>query len=177
VHHGWAETRRSPYRLLLACKGGARILLTRCGYRGPIGSRSAHGAALGASHLICSAIPVPEIARILGRRTNRRYTAQPVDPPLIDLLIAAAFSASSKSDFQQASIIRVNDPDKRRAIGVAAGMAAHLLEYAIESVLENRGRQLVHPRQRRHGAGPCHCERCRQTARIASLGARDHHVV
>jgi FMN reductase [NAD(P)H] len=59
----------------------------------------------------------PEIARILGRRTIRRYTGQPVEPGLIDVLIAAALSASSKSDFQQASIIKVHDPAKRQAIG------------------------------------------------------------
>jgi nitroreductase len=59
----------------------------------------------------------PEVARILARRTIRRYTAQPVDPQLTDVLIAAALSASSKSDFQQASIIKVSDPAKRQAIG------------------------------------------------------------
>src|SRR5215467_9978969 len=71
----------------------------------------------GASHLTGTGDLGPEIARILGRRTIRRYTARPVDPELTDVLIAAALSASSKSDFQQASIIKVNDPAKRRAIG------------------------------------------------------------
>jgi nitroreductase len=59
----------------------------------------------------------PVIARILGRRTQRRYTPQPVPEGLIALLTAAALSASSKSDFQQASIIRVTDPAKRSALG------------------------------------------------------------
>ena len=36
---------------------------------------------------------------------------------LLDLLVAAALSASAKSDFQQASILRVTDPAKRSAIG------------------------------------------------------------
>ena len=71
----------------------------------------------GASHLAHTGDPGPEVARILGRRTIRRYTAQPVDPQLTDMLIAAALSASSKSDFQQASIIKVSDPVKRQAIG------------------------------------------------------------
>jgi nitroreductase len=39
------------------------------------------------------------------------------DEGLLDLLVAAALSASAKSDFQQASILRVSDPDKRAAIG------------------------------------------------------------
>jgi nitroreductase len=71
----------------------------------------------GASHLASTGDLGPEIARILGRRTIRRYGARPVDPQLIEVLIAAALSASSKSDFQQASIIKVNDPAKRQAIG------------------------------------------------------------
>src|SRR5262245_20474640 len=71
----------------------------------------------GASHLTCAGDLSPEIARILGRRTIRRYTARPVEPQLTEVLIAAALSASSKSDFQQASIIKVNDPAKRQAVG------------------------------------------------------------
>ena len=71
----------------------------------------------GASHLTCASDLSPEIARILGRRTIRRYTGRPVEPQLTEILIAAALSASSKSDFQQASIIKVNDPAKRQAIG------------------------------------------------------------
>jgi FMN reductase [NAD(P)H] len=69
------------------------------------------------AHLTPSGDLSPEIARILGRRTIRRYTAQPVEAELVDVLIAAALSASSKSDFQQASIIKVLDPEKRQAIG------------------------------------------------------------
>src|SRR5262245_6477511 len=71
----------------------------------------------GASLLTSCGDLHPAIARILGRRTIRRYTVQPIDPELIDVLIAAALSASSKSDFQQASIIKVEDPAKRQAIG------------------------------------------------------------
>jgi nitroreductase len=61
--------------------------------------------------------PVPPlIGQILQRRTHRRYAARPVADELIDLLIAAALSASAKSDFQQASVIKLKDPDKRKAI-------------------------------------------------------------
>jgi FMN reductase [NAD(P)H] len=61
--------------------------------------------------------PVPPlIGQILRRRTHRRHVARPVADELIDLLIAAALSASAKSDFQQASIIKLKDPDKRTAI-------------------------------------------------------------
>jgi FMN reductase [NAD(P)H] len=57
-------------------------------------------------------IDVPEVTwlrQVLMRRTHRRYAERPVPEPLLRLLLAAAFSASSKSDFQQASVIRVEE--------------------------------------------------------------------
>jgi nitroreductase len=59
---------------------------------------------------------IASLHRILARRTHRRYAPRPVPEGLITLLTAAALSASSKSDFQQASIIRVLDPEKRAAL-------------------------------------------------------------
>jgi nitroreductase len=59
----------------------------------------------------------PLMAKILGRRTHRTYTNEPIGEELIDLLLAVALSASSKSDFQQASIIKLKDPQKRQRIG------------------------------------------------------------
>jgi nitroreductase len=58
----------------------------------------------------------PLMAKVLGRRTHRAYTDEPVGEELIDLLLAVALSASSKSDFQQASIIKLKDPQKRQRI-------------------------------------------------------------
>jgi FMN reductase [NAD(P)H] len=55
---------------------------------------------------------LPDVAwlrQVLIRRTHRRYAERPVPEPLLRLLLATAFSASSKSDFQQASVIRVGD--------------------------------------------------------------------
>ena len=43
------------------------------------------------------------------RRTQRRYSDRPVPEALVRLLLAAAFSASSKSDYQQASVIWLKD--------------------------------------------------------------------
>src|SRR5260221_12217183 len=57
------------------------------------------------------------IRRVISRKTVRRYTDVVPDQSLLDLLVAAALSASAKSDFQQASILRVDDPAKRTAIG------------------------------------------------------------
>ncbi|MBO0754493.1 MAG: nitroreductase family protein [Bradyrhizobiaceae bacterium] len=59
---------------------------------------------------------IPFLRHVLGRRTHRAYAPKPVPEPLLHLLVATALSASSKSDFQQASIIRVTDPQKRAAL-------------------------------------------------------------
>ncbi|MGH7039980.1 MAG: nitroreductase family protein [Stellaceae bacterium] len=56
---------------------------------------------------------LPLVRRMLLRRTQRRYADRPVPEPLLRLLLASAFSASSKSDFQQASVIGVADPERR----------------------------------------------------------------
>jgi FMN reductase [NAD(P)H] len=56
---------------------------------------------------------VPWLRQVLMRRTHRRYAERPVPEPLLRLLLATAFSASSKSDFQQASVIRVEDHHRR----------------------------------------------------------------
>src|SRR5437868_8045318 len=55
----------------------------------------------------------PWMRQVLMRRTHRRYSNQPVPDSLVRLLLAAAFSASSKSDFQQASVIWVKDRARR----------------------------------------------------------------
>jgi FMN reductase [NAD(P)H] len=56
---------------------------------------------------------LPWLREVLLRRTHRRYADRPVPPALLRLLLAAAFSASSKSDFQQATAIVVEDRDRR----------------------------------------------------------------
>ena len=57
------------------------------------------------------------IRRVLSRKTVRRYSEKMPSEELLDLLVASALSASAKSDFQQASILRVRDLQKRAAIG------------------------------------------------------------
>ena len=56
---------------------------------------------------------VPWLRQLLLRRTHRRYADRPVAEPLLRLLLGAAFSASSKSDFQQATVIRVDERARR----------------------------------------------------------------
>ena len=57
------------------------------------------------------------LARILERRTHRRYRDEPVDEALVEVLLACALSASSKSDLQQASIVRVRSRENQAEIG------------------------------------------------------------
>ena len=56
------------------------------------------------------------LARILERRTHRRYRDEPLDEALVETLLACALSASSKSDLQQASIVRVRSPESQAEI-------------------------------------------------------------
>ena len=55
----------------------------------------------------------PWIKQVLMRRTQRRYSDRPVPESLVRLVLAAGFSASSKSDYQQASVIWVKDRRQR----------------------------------------------------------------
>jgi nitroreductase len=57
-----------------------------------------------------------EIAGIAGHRVHRRYDGRPIDPALLRLLCACAFSAPSKSDLQQRDIVVVEDPATRQTI-------------------------------------------------------------
>jgi nitroreductase len=57
-----------------------------------------------------------ELARIAEHRSHRKFAGRPVEPALLQLLFACAFSAPSKSDLQQADIVHVADRAKVRAI-------------------------------------------------------------
>jgi nitroreductase len=53
---------------------------------------------------------------VLERRTQRRYSEQAVPDAQVKLLLAAAFSASSKSDYQQASVVWLRDQPRRERL-------------------------------------------------------------
>jgi FMN reductase [NAD(P)H] len=55
----------------------------------------------------------PWIRQVLLRRTQRRYSDRTVPESVVRLILAAALSTSSKSDFQQASVIRVEERGQR----------------------------------------------------------------
>ena len=56
------------------------------------------------------------VTTLLSHRSHRRFLPDPVPDDLLEVLLACAFSAPSKSDLQQASVVRVIDEDKRQAI-------------------------------------------------------------
>jgi nitroreductase/FMN reductase [NAD(P)H] len=56
------------------------------------------------------------VAQILAHRTRRRFLDRPVDQALLRIVLACGFSAPSKSDLQQASVIVVDDADLRAEI-------------------------------------------------------------
>lgn len=53
---------------------------------------------------------------ILGRQSCRLFKNAPVPEELLQTLLAAAFSAPSKSDLQQSCVIRIKNMDKQRRI-------------------------------------------------------------
>jgi nitroreductase len=57
------------------------------------------------------------LQQVLARKTVRRYSDKMPSDALLDLLTATALSTSGKSDFQQASILRLTDPAVRAQIG------------------------------------------------------------
>ena len=57
------------------------------------------------------------VAQLLSHRTHRRYRPDPVPDETLEIVLAAALSAPSKSDLQQVAVIVVRDRDKQTTIG------------------------------------------------------------
>jgi nitroreductase/FMN reductase [NAD(P)H] len=57
-----------------------------------------------------------ELARMAEHRSHRKFDGRPVDPALLKLLFLCAFSAPSKSDLQQAEVVKVTDRGRRKTI-------------------------------------------------------------
>ena len=56
------------------------------------------------------------LAAMAARRSHRNWADRPVSDELIGLLVRIALCAPSKSDLQQADIIRIREPGQRRRI-------------------------------------------------------------
>ena len=71
----------------------------------------------GAAPAIDPELPgLDELARMAEHRSHRKFARREVEPALLRLLLACAFSAPSKSDLQQADVIHVADRAKVKAI-------------------------------------------------------------
>ncbi|HKW90798.1 MAG TPA: nitroreductase family protein [Methylomirabilota bacterium] len=57
------------------------------------------------------------LALLLSHRTQRRYRPDPVPDDVLEIALAAALSAPSKSDLQQVGIVLVKDRTKQSTIG------------------------------------------------------------
>jgi nitroreductase len=57
-----------------------------------------------------------ELTNILNHRSHRRYKDTPIPDKLLEVLLAAAFSAPAKSDLQQSSVVVIRDKEKQEAI-------------------------------------------------------------
>ena len=56
------------------------------------------------------------VAQILSHRIHRRYKPDPIADETLEILLAAALSAPSKSDLQQVAIIVLRDKDRQATI-------------------------------------------------------------
>ena len=71
----------------------------------------------GAAPAVDFTLPgLDELARIVVHRSHRKFADRAVEPALLELLFACALSAPSKSDLQQADIVRVADRARIKAI-------------------------------------------------------------
>src|SRR6185436_13615879 len=74
----------------------------------------------GAAPSVDAGMPgLEELARMAEHRSHRKYSARPVAPEMLRLLLACALSAPSKSDLQQADVVHVADRPKIKAIADA----------------------------------------------------------
>ncbi|MFC1236243.1 oxygen-insensitive NADPH nitroreductase [Vibrio sp. F74] len=66
------------------------------------------------------------IETILGHRSIRKYTEQPIEQRHLEAIIQAGLAASSSSLLQVVSIVRVTDNDKRKLLAQYAGNQAYV---------------------------------------------------
>jgi len=83
-----------------------------------------------------------EIERITGHRSHRAYSDRSVDEGLLDILLACALSAPSKSDLQQADVVVVREPELRAAIADLLPSMPWLREAPVFLVFCGNGRRL-----------------------------------
>ncbi len=85
-----------------------------------------------------------DLARIAEHRSIRRYATTPIAPELLQLLLACALSAPTKSDLQQADIIHVADAGKRRRIVATIPDMPWILDAPVFLVFCGNNRRIRH---------------------------------
>ena len=95
----------------------------------------------------------PGLAALLGRRVTRRYRPDPVPDATLDLVVAGAQSAPSKSDLQQYSIVVTRDAAKIAAVADWIGTMPWIAEAPVLLLF---------------------CGDIRRGRRICALHGRDH---
>ena len=122
---------------------------------------------------------LPELAfvrQVLGRKTVRAYRDTVPSDALLELLCAGALSASAKSDFQQASILRVLDAGKRARIGeLFPAMPWIGAAPAFFVFLGNSRRLELHREASRQARRQRHPRRLFQCCRRRRVDAADFH--
>lgn len=97
---------------------------------------------------------VPDaLAALLDRRVTRRYRAEPIPPPLLDTVLAAASSAPSKSDMQQWSVVVLQESARIAAIADWIGSMPWIREAPVLLVFcadVRRGRDICARHGREH---------------------------
>lgn len=87
---------------------------------------------------------LPELARMANHCSVRRYKPDAVSAELLRLLFACALSAPTKSDLQQADIIHIADPEKRRRIVAHLPDMAWILDAPVFLVFCGNNRRIRH---------------------------------
>jgi nitroreductase/FMN reductase [NAD(P)H] len=82
------------------------------------------------------------LARLLGRASCRKFRPDPVEPALLQLVCAAALSAPTKSDLQQADILNVTDPALRAQIAALVPTMPRVREAPAFLVFLANGRRI-----------------------------------
>jgi FMN reductase [NAD(P)H] len=93
------------------------------------------------------------LAGLLNRRSLRNYSDEPVPDELLDVLLACAQSAPSKSNLQQYCIIVVSDPDQRARLAELCPATGQLQDCPLFLVFcadMRRNRRIGEFRARRH---------------------------
>lgn len=68
------------------------------------------------------------LATLLGHRSVRAYLPHPLEPGVLELLVAAAQSASTSSNVQAWSVVAVENAERKARIAELAGGQEHIVE-------------------------------------------------